>query len=150
MKLCNEKSPVLELMMNPKILGNLANCNDFDLIYSVLTINPFPVQETESINNDFLYPIDSEEWLPCPKCGEHPKIWTFDNGKFTKCNCYNGEYNHFSIRAESICSYFSRMKTLKGFDESSDLKKFWNLYCEGKLKENFRPVEDEHGRFIMW
>ena len=70
MKPCNEKSPVLELMMNPKILGNLANCNDFDLIYSILAINSFPVQETESRDDKYIYPIDSEEWLPCPKCGK--------------------------------------------------------------------------------
>ena len=59
--------------------------------------------------NDFYVPVENaNEWLPCPECGLKPLVWIFDNGHYTACGCGENDYEHFSIRAESICSYLDR------------------------------------------
>lgn len=78
-------------------------------------------------------PDDIEKWSTCPFCGLKPKIWVFDNGRYTACGChvgddYPGRYNHFHIRAESIFSYHNRNKTLRGY-KTSHLRRNWNMWC---------------------
>ena len=71
------------------------------------------------------------EWNKCPKCGLKPKAWQFDNGRFTACGCWNSEYDHFSVRAESVMSVYKRTNGKKMNEYDSDgLRKNWNHYCE--------------------
>lgn len=68
------------------------------------------------------------EWIPCPKCNLIPIIWEYNNGKSTACGCGESEYNHFSIRAESIISYISRNNgSALGFDQN-ELMNNWNSW----------------------
>lgn len=70
------------------------------------------------------------EWLPCPKCNLTPHVWSFDNGRSTACGCWNSEYDHFSIHAESICSVHRRTGGKKMMEYDSDaLRVNWNHYC---------------------
>ena len=79
----------------------------------------------ETIEND-------DDWLKCPYCGLKPKIWSFDNGRFTACGCWNDEYHIFSIQAESIMSVVKNSyngTSCRDYD-SDELRKNWNHYCE--------------------
>ena len=83
--------------------------------------------------NDFYVPVgDSHEWLPCPECGLKPLVWIFDNGCYTACGCGDNKYNHFSIRAESICSYLDRLDTYN----NRRYNNFWPDEYAIELKEN--------------
>jgi hypothetical protein len=56
----------------------------------------------------YKFPRNWFSYLPCPNCGLKPLVWEFDNGRSTACGCGENEYNHFSIKAESIMSYIKR------------------------------------------
>ncbi len=74
------------------------------------------------------------EWDACPCCGLAPKVWVFDNGRFTACGCWNSKYSHFSIGAESIMRVLTRTG---GFTEYSDddHRINWNQWCKtGEMK----------------
>ena len=145
-----EKISIIDVMQDERVLGNLKNCNDYDFILRILSLNRYPVQEKSIELNDFIDPWRYDEWLPCPKCGDIPKIWEFNNGKMTLCRCYETQYKHFSIHAESVASYFLRNnKTLKGYDHYSLLKE-WNSYCQGETQKIFVPKFDENGKLLIW
>ena len=104
-----------------------------------MLVNVYNQGEKLYLCNDFYVPVeDPNEWLPCPKCGLKPLIWIFDNGCYTACGCGDNVYEHFSIRAESICSYLDRRDTYSNKrynnfwpDEYAiELKENWNIYCE--------------------
>ena len=70
---------------------------------------------------------NDEEWLPCPKCKLIPKIWEFNNGRYTACGCWNTTYNRFKITAPTIFENF------EDYDWDK-LRKNWNNYClTGKI-----------------
>lgn len=54
--------------------------------------------------DDFKRVPDPQKWALCPNCGLIPKVWEFDNGRFTACGCGKNRYRHHSVRAESIRS----------------------------------------------
>lgn len=73
-----------------------------------------------------------EKWLKCPNCKLKPLIWTFDNGRHTACGCGKNEYNHFSIRAESIMSVMQNSyngTSLAKYDQD-ELRKNWNHWVK--------------------
>lgn len=82
-----------------------------------------------------------EDWEPCPVCGLRPKVWEFDNGRFTMCACMDAEdphnmYRHFSIRAESVMSVVHRSPTGTSAAEYDvdGLRKNWNEWAKtGKI-----------------
>lgn len=74
-------------------------------------------------------PDDSESWTSCPKCGLKPKIWVFDNGRFTACGCWESKYDGFRVEAESIMTAHLRDGNTKNYN-SNALKENWNNYCE--------------------
>jgi len=95
---------------------------------------------------DFYAPVeDSSEWSSCPECGLKPLVWIFDNGRYTACGCGKNEYEHLSIRAESIYAYMDRRDNYNHekygkfwTDEYDDeLKENWNTYCETLNTEVF-------------
>lgn len=75
------------------------------------------------------------EWLKCPCCGLYPKVWEFDNGRSTACGCWEDQYRHFSIHAESINSVHKRTGGTNMLEyDSGALRKNWNTWCEtGKI-----------------
>jgi hypothetical protein len=69
---------------------------------------------------------DPNNWLPCKNCGLIPLIWEFDNGRSTACGCGKNEYDHHSIKAESITSYMKRNGgSMLGYN-GNELKLNWN------------------------
>lgn len=85
------------------------------------------------LTDDYIFPEDVEEWLPCPHCLLRPKVWVFDNGRSTGCGCGNNKYDHFSIRAESVVSVYTRDGSTRKY-RINDLKKNWNYWVKtGKL-----------------
>jgi len=86
--------------------------------------------------DDFKFPKGLKNWLKCPNCGLRPKVWVFDNGRHTACGCGKDKYNHFSIQAKSIMSYYYRNNngTIDGYD-SNELRDNWNHWVKtGKLR----------------
>ena len=80
----------------------------------------------------YKYPDDVDEWLECPFCHCKPKVWEYDNGRFTACGCLKREwckYDHFLIQAESIMSILKRTRKTEEYDRKG-LKKNWNHFCE--------------------
>ena len=73
---------------------------------------------------------ENGDWSSCPHCNLVPKVWRFDNGLHTACGCGNSQYDHFSVRAESIMSVHKRTSG-KGMDKynSDQLRMNWNEYC---------------------
>lgn len=78
--------------------------------------------------DDYINPPNQQDYLPCPKCNLRPKVWTFDNGRYTACGCWNNQYQHWSICAESIGSIYKRSKMTAEYS-SKDLLNNWNHYC---------------------
>jgi len=72
------------------------------------------------------------EWLECPACKLTPKVWTFDNGRQTACGCWNNTYDHFTVKAESITSVYTRTSSSVEYD-SDALRKHWNEYCQSGI-----------------
>lgn len=76
---------------------------------------------------------DPKNWLPCRNCGLIPLIWEFDNGRFTACGCGKNEYDHFSIKAESIVSYMKKNNgSMVGYN-NLELRTNWNNWVLNKL-----------------
>ncbi len=69
----------------------------------------------------FDFPEDVDDWLECPDCSLKPKVWIFDNGRFTGCGC-GSRYDHPGAQAESIMSCWRR----GGQYDSDALRKNWN------------------------
>lgn len=69
-------------------------------------------------------------WHSCRKCGLKPIIWEYDNGCFTACNCGKNEYDHVSVRSESIMSHLKRNDGSVLDYDSDGLLKEWNHYVE--------------------
>lgn len=132
-----------------KFLGKLVQCNDLDFICRILSINPFPVHFNLKSLSFYKIPENVNEWKRCPKCGFKPLVWSFDNGEFTACACYETEYKSFSIRAESVNSYYKNHGTLEDYNLNG-LRDNWNSYCEGNLKEVFEVVKDKNGNILKW
>lgn len=69
-------------------------------------------------------------WENCPCCGLKPRVWTFDNGRSTACGCWENRYDHFSVKAESIMSVYSRCAGNVSEFNSDQLRLNWNEYCD--------------------
>lgn len=78
----------------------------------------------------YKFPLDWFSYLPCKNCGLRPLVWEFDNGRSTACGCGENEYNHFSIKAESIMSYISRKNGSSLGYRSDELMKNWNHWVK--------------------
>lgn len=72
---------------------------------------------------------ENESWEACPCCNLPPKIWEFNNGRSTACGCGNDQYDHFSVRAESIMSVHIRNNGSTTDYDCDHLRKNWNEYC---------------------
>ncbi len=75
---------------------------------------------------------NAQAWEFCPVCGLIPKVWEFDNGRLTACNCGENEYHHFSISAESIMSIIKHSHNGQSMAEydSDALRKNWNHWVK--------------------
>jgi len=81
-------------------------------------------------------PENPKYWGECPHCRLRPLVWIFDNGESTACGCGEDDYNHFSIRSESIRSVISRTNTTIGYD-SFKLASNWNDWVRtGEITES--------------
>ena len=86
--------------------------------------------QVHNLIDDYKFPDNVEEWLPCPECGLRPKVWEFDNGRDAACGCHNSMYDHRSIAAESILSLVHRQNgSCLGYDRDA-LRNNWNHWCE--------------------
>lgn len=95
----------------------------------------------------FLPVSDYKAWLTCPICKLKPLVWKFDNGKQTGCGCGSSPYDHFSVKAESVCSALKNNRIDKyDYDQ---LRTNWNHWCEtGEFL--WTPEKDENGIYISW
>lgn len=50
-------------------------------------MNNYPVYKFYNCINAFKDIENPKDWLTCPRCGLKPKVWEFDNGRSTACNC---------------------------------------------------------------
>jgi len=80
----------------------------------------------------YKFPINWFSYLPCPNCGLRPLLWEFDNGRSTACGCGENEYNHFSIKAESIMSYVTRNGGSSVGYINDELLLNWNQWVKTK------------------
>jgi hypothetical protein len=65
------------------------------------------------------------EWLACPVCKVHPRIWEFDNGRYAKCVC-GDLYEGAQASAESIMDVHIRDGGNVSAYDVDDLRKAWN------------------------
>lgn len=73
---------------------------------------------------------ESITWPSCPKCVSKPFVWTFDNGRYARCCCFDTySYAYDCARAESIMSTYSRCGSLEKYD-FDELKNRWDRYIE--------------------
>jgi hypothetical protein len=63
--------------------------------------------------------LNKTDWLPCPKCGEVPRLWIFDNGRHAKCCCGFDPYSAAPVRVESIMSVYRRTGSTEDYDEDA-------------------------------
>jgi hypothetical protein len=71
-----------------------------------------------------------ELWLQCPNCKLIPVEWIYDNGRFTACGCGSDNYNHFTVRAESIMSYGKRNNWNFLEYNNNELRDNWNHWVK--------------------
>jgi len=91
----------------------------------------------------YVFPPNKERWDACPNCGLKPKIWIYDNGRHTACGCWANRYEHFSIRAESIMSVYTRNGGETTEYNENELFNNWNHWC--KTKEiKYNPSDKEN------
>lgn len=95
----------------------------------MVVVNPHKPHDHHYCIDAFKEPEDPSKWLACPQCGLKPRIWTFDNGRYTACGCWTNKYKHHSAYAESITSVYSRTGRTVEYD-SDGLTKAWNHWCE--------------------
>lgn len=81
---------------------------------------------------------DVTGWERCPRCGEHPRVWQFDNGSHASCKC--GErYRPSLARAESILSFVRRNNgSCLGYPDN-ELRDRWNEYARTGEPQNELP-----------
>jgi len=95
-------------------------------------INQFPPSSINSSPYFYKTPDDIYEWLACPKCSMKPRVWSFDNGRYTSCGCRNNSYDGFTIEAKSIGQVVSESGgSAIGYDPH-ELRENWNEYCRGE------------------
>jgi len=88
---------------------------------------------------DAYEPLENVEgWLKCPRCGEHPRVWSFDNGRHAKC-CCSKLYDPAPVRAESIMSVYKRCDGDTYWYDDDELRKAWNEYIRSGQKQNVLP-----------
>lgn len=95
----------------------------------MISTDEFSFRYDYDLIDDYIFPDDIQEWDDCPYCNSKPKVWKFDNGRSTGCKCHNNKYDHRSIHAESILSFYKRTNTLNGYDDQ-ELKNNWNHWCK--------------------
>jgi len=96
------------------------------------------------IDDTYKIPNSKDEWLPCPNCGEKPVVWEYDNGRFTACGCGESVYDHFSIRAESVMSVYTRCDGNTSEYDCDGLRKNWNHWVKTGEKL-FDPKYEKDG-----
>lgn len=97
-------------------------------IKKIESVEKYPAHKFHNCIDSYKDPIG--EWAACPNCGLKPKVWEFDNGRFTACGCWKSLYDQFSVRAESIMSVHARTggKQMDQYDHDG-LRKNWNHWC---------------------
>lgn len=101
-------------------------------------MNNYPINGIIRCIDDYKIPEDTLEYIPCNRCNFRPKVWTFDNGRFTACGCYNNIYDHFTIQAESCNSIYQRGGDMTDYFKF-DLKHNWNHYqLTGEIVYEFK------------
>jgi hypothetical protein len=81
----------------------------------------------------YVFPKSSHSWLVCPNCGLKPKVWIFDNGASTGCGCNINRYDHFSIHAESIMSFYTNNSGDTSKYDRDQLRKNWNIWVSSGI-----------------
>ena len=84
--------------------------------------------------DSYKIPKNPESWSQCPNCGLRPLVWEFDNGRSTACGCGKNEYDHFSIRAESIMSHVKRNGGSVQDYNSDKLMINWNYWAHNRIE----------------
>ena len=76
-------------------------------------------------------------WKKCPKCGEIPRLWIFDNGAFARCRCLM-KYDPDPVRAESIMSYAKRHNgSIYGRVPTQEMLRMkWNAWVSHGVKQD--------------
>lgn len=96
--------------------------------YKIKYNHGFEVHSDYMCIDSYISPEHVDDWMNCPCCNLKPKVWSFDNGRYTACGCWNDKYNHFSICAESIGSVYRRTGMTEEYS-GDKLRLNWNEYC---------------------
>lgn len=80
----------------------------------------------DSVHEDYEEPANIDNWLDCPKCGQKPWVWIFDNGSHAKC-CCNHKYDSSVVSSESIGDVYRRTGSTIEYSRDN-LMKAWNEY----------------------
>ena len=89
----------------------------------------YPVHSDYFCIDAYIDAPEYQQWESCPCCGLRPKIWVFDNGRQTACGCWKDEYDHFSVKSESIMSVHTRCDGNLTEYNRNQLRLNWNEYC---------------------
>ena len=137
-----------ERMKIKQFLGNLFDISlddkeKCDFATKILKLNKFESSWCiKDLGEWWKIPQNPDEWLECPKCGNKPKIWIYDNGVHACCECHSFDQyeRRFEIKIESVLSCLKR-KAIQEYGGEEGLKEEWNKYCRGELTDLFRPNE---------
>lgn len=103
--------------------------------------NNYPAHFYYDCEKQYITPKNVKDWKACPKCNLKPKVWTFDNGEFTACGCFENRYKHFSIEAdETIAECVRRTGGFTEYDDNALMKK-WNTYCDSYVSNQKQSLE---------
>lgn len=94
-----------------------------------MDIKEFDYTNDYDLIDDYKFPLNIDDWNNCPACDSKPKVWVYDNGRSASCKCHNSKYDHRSIFAESILSYYENNGSLDGYG-SEDLRDNWNHWAK--------------------
>jgi len=90
-----------------------------------------------------------DEWQECPNCGLKPLVWEFNNGRSTACGCGKNEYDHFSIRAESVLSVAKHSDNGQSVIDYhiNDLRDNWNHWVNTGEEKFLHASKRTDGRW---
>ena len=69
---------------------------------------------------------NTDGWLKCPACNQHPRVWEYDFGRHAACQC-GKKYTPSVVRVEGCGDVLLRTGSFLEFEED-ELKNAWNDY----------------------
>lgn len=85
---------------------------------------------------------NTDGWLKCPACNQHPRVWEYDFGRKAACQC--GErYKPSGVSVEGAGDVFIRTGSFLEFKEN-ELMDAWNQFINNKGNYFCELCKDEY------